>query len=93
MHDEMYGRVRAILDAPDLKTARLLYDQVVAKEIQKMVGNKSKYTDWTSRQDVKDELYTDVAVRLKRNGYPPRTIDDACDEIMKQVENYKQYEA
>lgn len=64
----------------------------LAKEIQKMVGNKSKYTDWTNRQDVKDELYTDVAVLLKKNGYPPRTIDDAYDEIMKQVENYKQNE-
>jgi putative transposase len=30
LHDEVHGRVRAILDAPDLKTARLLYDQVVA---------------------------------------------------------------
>ena len=64
----------------------------LAKEIQKMVSNKSKYTDWTNRQDVKDELYTDVAVLLKKNGYPPRTIDDAYDEIMKQVENYKQYD-
>ena len=63
----------------------------LAKQIQKMVGNKSKYTDWTNRQDVKDELYTDVAILLKKNGYPPRTIDDAYDEIMKQVENYKQY--
>jgi len=65
----------------------------LAKEIQKLVGNKSKYTDWTNRQDVKDELYTDVAILLKKNGYPPRTIDDTYDEIMKQVENYKQYEA
>lgn len=64
----------------------------LAKEIQKIVGNKSKYTDWTNRQDVKDELYTDVAILLKKNGYPPRTIDDTYDEIMKQVENYKQYD-
>jgi len=56
------------------------------------VSNKSKYTDWTNRQDVKDELYTDVAVLLKKNGYPPKTIDDAYDEIMKQVENYKRFE-
>jgi len=35
LHDEMYGRVRAILDAPDLKTARLLYDQVVADYAEK----------------------------------------------------------
>ena len=53
------------------------------------MNNKSKYTDWTNRQDVKDELYTDVAVLLKKNGYPPKTIEDTYDEIMKQVENYK----
>lgn len=63
----------------------------LAKEIHKIVNNKSKYTDWTNRQDVKDELYTDVAILLKKNGYPPRTIDDAYDEIMKQVENYKKH--
>ena len=63
----------------------------LAKEIQKLVGNKSKYTDWTNRQDVKDELYADVAKLLKKNGYPPKIIDVAYDEIMKQVENYKQY--
>lgn len=61
----------------------------LAKQIKKLVSNKSKYTDWTNRQDVKDELYTDVAVLLKKNGYPPTTIDDTYDEIMKQVENYK----
>jgi type I restriction enzyme R subunit len=64
----------------------------IAKEIKKLVSNKSKYTDWTNRQDVKDELYTDVAVLLKKNGYPPKTIDDTYDEIMKQVENYKKHE-
>ena len=37
------------------------------------------------------ELYADVAKLLKKHGYPPRTIDDAYDEIMKQVDNYKQY--
>lgn len=63
----------------------------IAKEIKKLVSSKSKYTDWTNRQDVKDELYTDVAVLLKKNGYPPNTINDTYDEIMKQVENYKKH--
>ncbi len=63
----------------------------IAKEIKVLVSNKSKYTDWTNRQDVKDELYADVAKLLKKNGYPPKTIDDAYDEIMKQVENYKKF--
>lgn len=65
----------------------------LAKEIKKFVSNKSKYTDWTHRQDIKDELYSDVAVLLRKNGYPPhQPIDDAYDEIMKQVENFKKYE-
>ena len=63
----------------------------LAREIQKLVGNKSRYTDWTNRQDVRDELYADVAKLLKKNGYSPKTIDDAYDEIMRQVENYKLY--
>ncbi len=35
LHGELYGRVRAILDAPDLKTAKLLYDQVVSDYMEK----------------------------------------------------------
>ena len=31
----------------------------LAKEIKKLASNKSKYTDWTNRLDIKDELYTD----------------------------------
>lgn len=63
----------------------------LAKEIQILVGNKSKYTDWTNRQDVKDELHADVAKLLKKNGYPQKSIDVVYDEIMKLVEKYKQY--
>lgn len=66
----------------------------LAKEIKKLVSNKSKYTDWTNRQDIRDELYADVAKKLHANGFPPPPeppIDDAYDEIMKQVENFKKY--
>ena len=55
------------------------------------VSNESKYTNLTNRQEVKDKFYADVAKLLKKNGYPPKTIDDAYDEIMKQEESYKQY--
>ena len=40
-------------------------------------------------QDIKNKNYADVAKLLRKNGYPPKTIDVAYDEIMKQVENYK----
>jgi len=35
LHDELYGKVRAILDAPDVDTARLLMDQVVSDYSEK----------------------------------------------------------
>lgn len=63
----------------------------LAKEIKKLVSNKSKYTDWTNRQDIRDELYADVAKKLYAHGFPPEPIDDAYAEIMKQVENFKKY--
>ena len=66
----------------------------LAKEIKVLISNKSKYTDWTNRQDIKDELHFNVAVLLKKNGYPlHEPIEDAYDEIMKQVENFKKYNA
>lgn len=59
----------------------------LACEIHKLVRSKSKYTDWTNRQDVKDELYADVAKLLRKNGYSPKIIDDIYDEIMKQADH------
>jgi transposase-like protein len=35
LHDELYGKVRAILDAPDVETARLLMNQVVSNYSEK----------------------------------------------------------
>ena len=35
LHDELYGKVRAILDAPDVLTARLLMDQVASDYSEK----------------------------------------------------------
>lgn len=61
----------------------------IAKEIKKLVSNKSKYTDWTNRSDIRDELYSDVVSLLYKNGFPPVPSDETYDEIMKQVENFK----
>ncbi len=35
LHDELYGKVRAILDAPDVETVRLLLNQIVANYSKK----------------------------------------------------------
>ena len=58
----------------------------------KLVKGKTKYADWTNRQDIRDELYSDVAVLLNNNGYPPTVIDEAYDEVLNQVGIFKKYE-
>lgn len=64
---------------------------VLAKEVKKVVDDKTKYTDWNHRDDIKAELKADLIVLLHENGYPPVTMDEAYKEIFEQAENFKKY--
>ena len=64
---------------------------VLAKEVKKVVDNKTRYTDWNHRDDIKAGLKADLIVLLHSNGYPPVTMDDAYKEIFEQAENFKKY--
>ena len=48
----------------------------LSKEIKKIIDDKSKYTDYLVREDIKANLQFDLAVILDEYGYPPVTIDD-----------------
>ena len=63
----------------------------LAKEINKIVNDKSKYTDYLTRDDIKAELKVDLIVVLDEYGYPPVTIDDVYKEVLDQAENFKKY--
>lgn len=63
----------------------------LAKEVKKVVDNKSKYTDWSKREDIKAELKAEIIVLLAQNGYPPITRDEVFKEILEQAENFKKY--
>lgn len=62
---------------------------VLAAEIKKIVDDKSKYTDWSTRDDIKAELKMDLIVVLAEHGYPPVTNDEVFKEILEQAENFK----
>lgn len=64
---------------------------VLAKEVKKVVDDKTKYTDWNHRDDIKAGLKADLIVLLHTNGYPPVTMDEAYKEIFEQAENFKKY--
>jgi type I restriction enzyme R subunit len=61
--------------------------------VKKMVDDKSRYTDWTNRSDIKAELQMDLILILAEHGYPPVPQDDVFKEIFEQAENFKRYES
>ena len=63
----------------------------LAKEIKLIVADKSRYTDWSTREDIKANLQVDLILLLDRYGYPPVTIDDVYKDVLEQAENFKKY--
>jgi len=64
----------------------------LAKEVKKVVDDKTKYTDWNQRADIKAELKADLIILLAENDYPPITRDEVYKEIFEQAENFKRYQ-
>lgn len=63
----------------------------LSAEIKKIVDDKSHYTDWSARDDIKAELKMDLILVLAEHGYPPVTNDEVFKEIFEQAENFKKY--
>jgi type I restriction enzyme R subunit len=63
----------------------------LSKEIKIIVADKSRYTDWSTREDIKANLQVDLILLLDRYGYPPVTIDDVYKDVLEQAENFKKY--
>ena len=64
----------------------------LAAAVKKMIDDKSKYTDWANRTDIKAELQMDLILILADHDYPPVPQDDVFKEIFEQAENFKKYE-
>ena len=63
----------------------------LSKHIKLIVDDKAKYTDWSTREDIKATLQVDLILLLDKFGYPPVTIDDVYKEVLEQAENFKKY--
>jgi type I restriction enzyme R subunit len=64
---------------------------ILSRLVKITVDDKSKYTDWSERADIKAELKMDLIILLAENGYPPVDRDEVYKEIFEQAENYKKY--
>lgn len=63
----------------------------LSKRIKLIVDDKARYTDWSTREDIKANLQVDLILLLDEFGYPPVTLDDVYKEVLEQAENFKKY--
>lgn len=61
----------------------------LAKDIKELVDDKAKFADWSSRDDIKNQLRRDLVVLLHKNGYPPQWNNDIFEQVLEQAENFK----
>lgn len=64
---------------------------VLAKKIKELVDDKAQFADWSTRDDIKNQLNMDLTVLLYKNGYPPEWDEDVFNKVMEQAENFKKY--
>ena len=63
----------------------------LAKKIKDLIDTKSSFANWLSNDNVKAELNQEIFFCLYNNGYPPEYNDEVYDQVMDQVENFKQH--
>ncbi|MBR4685965.1 MAG: type I restriction endonuclease subunit R [Candidatus Methanomethylophilaceae archaeon] len=63
----------------------------MAKDLKKCADEICSVIDWSSKQDVKDELRMEIAFVMSNYGFPPEYLNGVYEEVFKQMENYKKY--
>lgn len=66
--------------------------KALAKKVKELIDTKSSFADWLTNGNVRAELNQDLFFLLNENGYPPEWNDEVFDQVLDQVENYKQHQ-
>ena len=64
---------------------------VLAKKIKELVDDKAQFADWSTRNDIKNQLNMGLTVLLYKNGYPPEWDEEVFEKVMEQAENFKKF--
>ena len=64
---------------------------ILAKKIKELVDDKSRFADWLTRDDIKNQLNMELTILLYENGYPPEWDEEVFEKVMEQAENFKKY--
>ena len=67
--------------------------KALAKKVKELIDTQSCFADWLSNTNVRAKLNQDLWFLLDENGYPPEWSDDVFDQVLDQVENYKEHQS
>lgn len=74
---------------------KFVYDDekcvILAKKIKELVDDKAQFADWSTRDDIKNQLNMDLTKLLYKNGYPPQWDDEVFEKVLEQAENFKKW--
>ena len=60
--------------------------RLLAKDVKKIVDEKSIFTDWNKRDEIKAELKVELIILLAKYDYSPVDRDEVFKEILEQAE-------
>ncbi|MCD8161632.1 MAG: DUF3387 domain-containing protein [Clostridiales bacterium] len=64
---------------------------VLAGKIKELADDKAQFADWSTRDDIKNQLNMELTVLLYKNGYPPEWDEEVFEKVMEQAENFRRY--
>ena len=64
---------------------------LLAKKIKELVEDKAKFSNWSARDDIKNQLDMELTILLYDNGYPPQWNEEVFEQVMEQAENFKKH--
>lgn len=67
--------------------------KVLAQKVKELIDTKSCFADWLSNTNVRAALNQELWFLLDENGYPPEWSEDVFNQVLDQVENYKEHQS
>ncbi|WP_025843060.1 type I restriction endonuclease subunit R [Porphyromonas gingivicanis] len=64
--------------------------KILAKKIKELIDIQSSFTDWLNNSNIRADLNNKIFICLHQNGYPPQYNDEVIDQVMEQVEHFKE---
>lgn len=67
--------------------------KALAQKVKELIDTQSCFADWLSNQNVRAKLNSDLFLLFAKNGYPPKYNEDVFNQVLAQVENYKEHQS